>query len=142
MSYSKRVLVLVIGALFLMGSVSLAVAQQATQPAQKPADSGAAKPAAPATKAPAAKTLKLKGASVKSAIDDSLVVVAGKDKKEITFALSATTKIKKGGKAVTAKDLKEGDSVTVSYTEADGKMVAKSVTVAAPKVKEAAAPKK
>lgn len=140
MSYSKRVLVLVIGALFLMGSVSLAVAQQATQPAQKPADTGASKPAATATKAPAAKTLK--GATVKSATDDSLVVVAGKDKKEMTFALSATTKIKKGGKAVTAKDLKEGDSVSVSYTEADGKMVAKSLTVAAPKAKEAAAPKK
>jgi hypothetical protein len=70
--------------------------------------------------------------SVKSAGADS-IVVAGKEKgkeAEWTFAVDPTkTKIKKGGKDITAADLKAGDSVQVRYTDMDGKMVATSVTV-------------
>ena len=69
--------------------------------------------------------------TVKSATADS-IVVSGKDKgkdAEWTFAVDAGTKIKKGGKDVTASDVKAGDSVDVRYGEKDGKMMAQAVTV-------------
>lgn len=108
---------------------------QTTSPA--PAPAAPATPA-PAPKAPAksdAKVAKTKSATgtVKSASADSLVLVAGKDKKEWTFALDKDTKITKGGKAVDPKDLTDKDSATVTYTEAEGKMTAKTVTVKAAK---------
>ena len=69
---------------------------------------------------------------MKSATADSLMLVTvGKDKKEKdwTFVLDKDTKIMKDGKAAEAKDLAEKDAATVTYTEAAGKMTAKSVTV-------------
>jgi hypothetical protein len=95
-----------------------------------------AAPAAPATPAPA-KTEPAKAAAkaksatgtVKTATADNLVLVAGKDKKEMSFAVDKDTKITKAGKAATAADLAANDTATVSYTEADGKMTAKAVTV-------------
>jgi hypothetical protein len=71
--------------------------------------------------------------TVKSAAADSLVV-AGKAKgkeAEWTFAVDSKTKIKKGGKNVTAADVQAGDSVSVRYMDHDGKMVAQSVNVRA-----------
>ncbi len=74
--------------------------------------------------------------TVKSASADS-IVVAGKEKgkeAEWTFAVDpAKTKIKKGGKDITAADLKAGDSVTVRYAEQDGKATAHMVNVRAAK---------
>jgi hypothetical protein len=70
--------------------------------------------------------------TVKSASADS-IVVAGKEKgkeAEWTFAVDpAKTKIKKGGKDITAADLKAGDSVHVRYADQDGKATAQMVTV-------------
>jgi ribosomal protein S1 len=83
---------------------------------------------------------KMATGTVKSASADGLVV-AGKDKgkdAEWTFAVDAKTNIKKGGKTITAADLKAGDPVTVQYAEHDGKATAQSVSVKAP----SAAPKK
>lgn len=94
-------------------------------------------PAAPAQKAPAKaemkKVEKPKSASgtVKTAAADSVVLVAGKDKKEWTFGIDKDTKITKAGKAATPADLAANDTATVTYTEADGKMHAKSVSVKA-----------
>lgn len=104
------------------GSVGYAVAQDKKAEEKKPAAE---------TKKSDEKKMKSKSASgtVKSASADS-VVVAGKDKgkdAEWTFALDAKTAVKKGGKAATAADLKEGDSVKVKYMDHDGKMVAQSV---------------
>src|SRR5262245_60426349 len=79
-------------------------------------------------KKPAAKTAI---GTVKSASADSLVVggkMKGKDE-EWTFGVDSKTTVKKGGKAITAADVKAGDSVSVRYMEADGKMMAQSVTV-------------
>jgi hypothetical protein len=72
--------------------------------------------------------------TVKSASADSLVV-AGKEKgkdTEWTFGVDAKTSIKKGGKAITAADLKAGDAVTVRYAEHEGKALAQSVNVKDP----------
>jgi hypothetical protein len=101
---------------------------------------------APATKAPApapgakteVKKLSTKSASgaVKTTAADSLVLVAGKDKKEWTFALDKDTKITKGGKAAKVEQVTADDSATVTYIEQDGKMHARTVAV---KAKAAAA---
>ncbi len=126
---------------FLLGLAAPALAQSTTVPAA-PAPAPAP---APAQKAPAKaevkKVEKPKSASgtVKTASADSLVLVAGKDKKEWTFELEKDTKITKAGKAATAADLAAEDSATVTYTEHDGKMHAKSVS-AKPKM-AAAKPK-
>jgi hypothetical protein len=77
--------------------------------------------------------------TVKSASETSLVVqVTEKDntKKDLTLTLDKATKLTKGGKSVTAKDIMVGDRATVSYDE---KMTAKSVALRAP-AKAAAQP--
>lgn len=113
--------------MFVVGLAAPVFAQQApASSTPAPAKTEPAKPA-PAAKA-AAKTKSATG-TVKTAAPDSLVLVAGKDKKEMTFAVDKDTKITKGGKAATAADVAANDSVTVSYSEADGKMTAKSVSV-------------
>jgi hypothetical protein len=104
-----------------------------TAPTQAPVTSPAA-PAAPGAKAPTAKKVATKSATgtVKSTTADSLMLVTeGKDKKtkEWTFVLDKDTKIRKAGKPAEAKDLAEKDVATVTYTEAEGKMHAKSVVV-------------
>lgn len=114
-----------VGVLFVLGAMGSGWAQQA--PAPGPAEKPAVEKAAPAK--PAAKRL---AGSVKSASDESLVLeVVQKDKpaKEYTFALDPKAKLRKAGKAITAKDLKPGDPVSVSFTEADGKLIASAVTV-------------
>jgi uncharacterized protein YgiM (DUF1202 family) len=71
---------------------------------------------------------------VKSAAADSLVVLVGKAQKEETFVVDPTTKITKAGMAIPATDLTVNDSVRVHYTEAEGKVVAQTVTVRTRKV--------
>ncbi|MGH7387916.1 MAG: hypothetical protein ACREM3_00435 [Candidatus Rokuibacteriota bacterium] len=114
----KRLLALVVAAAFVTGTAGFAAAQA-------PKDD----------KKAAEKKMPSKNASgtVKSAAADS-VVVAGKDKgkdAEWTFAVDTKTKIKKGGKDVTAADLKTGDSVAVRYMEHGGKAVAQAINVRA-----------
>ena len=111
---------------FVLGPTALVFAQGTqTAPAQAPATS----PAAPAAKKVATKSAT---GTVKSTTADSLMLVTeGKDKKtkEWTFVLDKDTKITKAGKPAEAKDLAEKDMATVTYTEAEGKMHAKSVVV-------------
>jgi Cu/Ag efflux protein CusF len=56
------------------------------------------------------------------------VTVKGK-KKEVTVSLGDTTVIKAGKEKKTLADLKAGDKVHVSYTEADGKSVATRIAL-------------
>jgi hypothetical protein len=68
--------------------------------------------------------------TVKKTTDNGLVVVGretGQKDKEWAFALDAGTRIDAGGKSAT--ELREGDAVTVTYTNRDGKIVAQSVKV-------------
>lgn len=108
----KKLFVLVLGVIFLFGGVGLVDAAQHEM--KKEEKKMEAKPAA--AKAKSAEGM------VKSVSGTSLVV-EGKDKKEWTFAISGTV-------AESAKKLKAGDAVKVSYTEADGKMMASKVTMA------------
>ena len=82
----------------------------------------AAKPAKAATKTASGK--------VKKVSEGELVVVVtpkGKDAEDVTFIVEKETKIMKGGKVVGIKDVMEAETVTVTYSEADGKKTAKSV---------------
>jgi hypothetical protein len=120
----KNLIALCVAVVFAMGAAGLAVAQE-KKAEEKKTD---AKMEKKADKKPAAKTA---SGTVKSASADSLVV-AGKTKgkdEEWTFGVDAKTSIKKGGKSVTAADVKAGDSVQVKYTEDGGKAMAQSVTV-------------
>ena len=118
----KKGLAALLAAVFMTGlagvaGVALADEKQAEDKAQteKAADSHAKMRARSAA------------GTVKAAAADSLVVAAKKG--DLSFAVDDKTMIKKGGKAITASDIKPGDSVRVRYMEHDGKMVAQSVTV-------------
>jgi hypothetical protein len=138
-----------VAGMFLASLTGMALAQTSTAPAA-PATPA---PAAPATKAPAAKStdtmkkpmMHSATGTVKSAAPDTLMLVTvGKDKKEKewSFVLDKDTKLMKAGKAIEAKDIAEKDTATVSYAEADGKMMAKTVTIKTAKaaVKKPATP--
>jgi len=129
----SKLLALFVAATFITGTVGLAVAQ-APAPEKKMEKSGEKsgdmKKSDGKMKKPAAKNA---NGTVKSASADS-IVVAGKEKgkeAEWTFGVDSKTMIKKGGKSITAGDLKAGDAVHVRYSEADGKAVAQAVTVKA-----------
>ena len=125
----KRALAAVVGLAFVFASVGLAAAQT-SPPATKTDDKKMDKDAS-MKKTPHHTAV----GTVKSAGADSLVV-AGKSKgkdTEWTFALNDKTKIKKAGKDVTAKDLAEGDKVTVRYMDEGGKMTAMNVTASGAK---------
>ena len=117
----KKLVALFLSALFLIGPAGLAAAQD------KQVDD---KKAAETTPGKAVGKSKNANGTVKAATPDSLTVI-GRDKKEWIFAVDTKTSIKKAGKAVVATDLKEGDPVYVQFAEADGKLLAKSVTVKA-----------
>ena len=130
----KRLCALLVGIVFVAGTVGAAAAQTATTTTDK-------KPAADTKKDASAKKPATKTATgtVKSTSPDS-IVVAGKDKgkdMEWTFAVDDKTKVKKAGKDTTAKDLAAGDKVTVRYMDHDGKATAMNVSASAPKKAEA-----
>ena len=127
----RKLIALCVALVFAMGAVGSAVAQEKKAEEKKSEMKPDAKMEKKAEKKPAVKTA---SGSVKSASADS-IVVAGKAKgkeEEWTFGVDAKTSIKKGGKSVSAADLKSGDSVTVKYIEDGGKAVAQSVTAKAP----------
>jgi hypothetical protein len=125
----KNLLALVVAIAFTAGLAGLAMGQ-ATTPS--PADKKADQPAE--MKKPAEmKRMPVKNANgtVKAAAADS-IVVAGKERKketEWTFGVTPKTSVRKGGKSITAADLKPGDSVHVRYMDMDGRAVAQSVMV-------------
>ena len=133
----KKLIALPLAVVFALGTAGFALAQE-KKAEEKKSDTmksdtmkSDAKMEKKAEKKAASKTA---NGTIKSASADS-VVVAGKDKgkeAEWTFAVDPKTSIKKGGKAITAADIKTGDSVQVKYTETDGKAMAQSVTVKAP----------
>ena len=134
----KRLFALLVGIVFVSGTVGFAAAQATSTTTDK-------KPAADTKMEKSAKKASSKTASgtVKSASPDS-IVVAGKEKgkeAEWTFAVDDKTKVKKAGKETTAKDLAPGDKVTVKYMDHDGKATAMTVNATSAS-KKAAAEKK
>ncbi len=131
----KKLIAMCVALLFAMGTAGLAVAQEKKAEEKKSDTKSDAKMDKKEKKA----ATKSASGTVKSASADSLVVggkMKGKDE-EWTFGVDAKTAIKKGGKAITAADVKAGDSVQVRYTEDAGKMMAQSVMVKAATAKKA-----
>jgi hypothetical protein len=127
----KRSLALFVAVIFVAVFAGLALAQGTTEPgAGKKSDEKKMDKPAGDMKKP---TVHNANGTVKSASADSLVVSGkkGKETTEWTFAVDSKTKIKKGGKDVTAADLAPGDNVHVRYREEGGKNVAAAVTVRA-----------
>jgi hypothetical protein len=133
----RRVVALVVGVAFAAGLSTSVLAQGPTttppkeeKKAQKPAE----------VRKPTARTA---NGTVKSSAADHLVVSGkakgGKDV-EWSFAVDPRTRIRKGGKDITAGDLAAGDAVHVRYHAEGGTNVAESVSVRAPR-KAAGAPK-
>ena len=97
----------------------------------------AQQPAAKPTPAPARENASKLGTrsvtgSIKTATDKGLVVVGheeGQQDKEWAFAFDGSTRIDADGKPRPATELREGDAVTVSYTNRDGKIIAQNVKV-------------
>jgi len=114
----KKLLALVVALVFAAGSAGVALAQTPTP------DTKADKPGA-MKKTP----LRNANGTVKAASADSIVVAGKARNKEVewTFAVDPKTSIRRGGKSITAADLKPGDSVHVRYTNMDGKAVAQSI---------------
>ena len=70
--------------------------------------------------------------TVKTRTDKGIVIVGremGKNDREWSFVFDADTRIAAGDQARGASDLREGDPVTVTYANREGKVVAQSVTV-------------
>jgi hypothetical protein len=70
--------------------------------------------------------------TVKKTTEDGFVVVgreSGQKDKEWAFVLDPATRVDADGKMKAARDLREGDAVTVTYTNRDGRIVAQSVKV-------------
>jgi len=137
----KKLVALLVAGAFVTGLAGLAMAQTPAAPAT---EKKTEKPAEKMDKK-AERKGKSRNASgvVKSTGADS-VVVAGKEKgkdAEWTFAVDAKTRIKKGGKDITAKDLAAGDNVHVRYMDHEGKATASAITVRPAKRAEAMAKK-
>ena len=131
----KKLIAMCVALVFAMGTAGLAVAQEKKAEEKKSEMKSDTKMDKKEKKA----ATKSASGTVKSASADSLVVggkMKGKDE-EWTFGVDPKTTIKKGGKAITAADVKAGDSVQVKYTEDAGKMTAQSVTVKAAPAKKA-----
>jgi Domain of unknown function (DUF5666) len=136
----KRSLALIIAVLFGIGSAGPAVAQSTASPAPAQTPAPAPAPAQKSTESkPKPAEIKTKQAqgTVKSTSPESLVV-AGKEKNpgtkemkdaEWTFAVDSKTAIRKSGKAITAADLKAGDTVQVRYMDQAGKPTAVAIQV-------------
>ena len=70
--------------------------------------------------------------TIKHTMDNGLVVVGretGKADREWAFTLDASTRVDRAGRVQAVSDLRQGDPVTVSYTNRDGKVVAQNVTL-------------
>jgi len=114
----KRILIVLVALLAMVAFVSGVVAQE--KKAEKPA-AAAEKPKAEKPKAP--KALKASGTVAK--YDAGKMIALKVKDKEMPFDVTADTKIK--------GEVKEGAKATVMYKKDGDKMVATSVSIAAPK---------
>jgi hypothetical protein len=120
----------------LMGIAAFAIATMPLQAAEKPVKQpakAAAKVGVAGAAAPSNRTIPFRG-KLASKTDASITVGSR------TFEVGAETRITKEGKAATLADAVVGESLTGSYLEKDGKLLAKSVFLG-PKVSAADAVK-
>jgi Cu/Ag efflux protein CusF len=116
----KKALALIISVLFVfaVSSLSFAAAEQKAAPA----------PAKMEEKKAPVKVKQATGAV--TAVDAKAKSITVKAKKgDVTAMVDDKTKIMMGKEMKTLADVKAGDKVTMKYSEADGKMTAKSIAI-------------
>ncbi len=114
----KKALAILATAALLGGGLAVLGVAEDTKAERKPAPGGAAQNS---------KDARRLAGTIKSGAPDRIVVSARG--KEWTFAVDAKTAITREGSAVSATDVKAGETVRVWYTTQDGKMVAQRVAV-------------
>lgn len=128
----KKTIAIIVSILFVLSVAGLSfAAEQKAAPA--PEKKEMKKEAAPAEKKTEKKAAPKTVSGEVAAVDAKAMTVTVKGKKgDVAITVDDKTKFEKGK---TLADVKVGDKATVKYTEADGKNVAKSVTVKAAKKK-------
>jgi|WetSurSiteA1Bulk_404760.scaffolds.fasta_scaffold01425_4 hypothetical protein len=131
----KKTIAIIVAALFVFALASVSFAAEAKKAAPAPAPAvekkAAPAPAVEEKKAPA-KVKQVTGAV--KAVDAMSITVSKKVKgkaEDTVVAVNDKTKITMGKEKKAIADVKVGDKVTVKYSEADGKMTAKSIAVMA-----------
>lgn len=113
----KKALALIISVLFVFAVASMSFAAE-----EKKAET------VPMEKKSPAKVKQVTGEV--TAVDAKAKTVTVKGKKgDVTAMIDDKTKIMMGKDTKTLADVKAGDKVTLKYSEADGKMMAKSIAV-------------
>jgi thioredoxin-dependent peroxiredoxin len=130
----KKTIAIIVSLIFVLSFAGLSFA--ADKPAaEKKAEPAKAAPAAAEKKAEPAKAAPAKVKQVTgdvAAVDAKAGTITVKGKKgDTTVATDAKTKIMMGKDVKAIADVKVGDKVTVKFSEADGKMTAKSVAIKA-----------
>jgi Cu/Ag efflux protein CusF len=114
----KKILSVVLSLIFVFAVTSISFAAETKDAAAAPA----------VEQKEAAKPVQVTGEI--TAIDAAAKTFTVKGRKgEVAFSANDKTKVKAGKEAKTLADLKAGDKVTVKYTKADGKNMAKSVKI-------------
>src|SRR5258705_5623063 len=121
----RKIMVLAIAALFVMGVMSIALAGEAKMAGKHETMHKVVGEVMSVDAT--AKTLTIKE-----------TLKAGGQPKEVTFSIGDKARIMSGGKAEELATLKAGDSGTVRYHDENGKMMAHEVTAAKPAAKPAA----
>ena len=128
----KKTIAIIVSLLFVLSIAGLSfAAEKAAAPAPSPAPEKKmmekkAEPAKMEEKKAPAKIKQVTG-EVKS-VDAKSVTVKGK-KADVTVSVDDKTKIMAGKDKKTLADVKAGDKVSVKYTEAEGKNMAKSIAI-------------
>jgi len=129
----KKAIAIMVAVLFAFALTSVSFAaekkaapapmEQKAAPMEKKAAPEAAKPMAEKPK------VKMVTGEVKAVDAAAMTVTVAKKGKETVVTVNDKTKIMMGKEKKTLADVKAGDKVTVKYTEAAGKNMAKSVAI-------------
>jgi ribosomal protein S1 len=128
----KKVIAIFVSVIFVFAFASLSLAAEKAAPAPAPME----KKAAAATEKPKVHqvTGDVKAVDMKAMTISVTKMMKGKAE-ETMITVGDKTKIMMGKEKKALADVKAGDKVTVKYTEAEGKNMAKSVAIHAPEKK-------
>jgi len=135
----KKAIAIIVSVIFVLSFAGLSFAADKAAPMKKEAAAPAKAEEKAAEKKAPAKIKAITGEVM--AVDATSITVKGK-KGDVTATVGDKTSVKMGKEKKAIADVKVGDKVTVKYTEADGKNMAKMISIAAAKPAEKKAEKK
>lgn len=128
----KKAIAIIVSVLFVFALTSLSFAAEEKKTAPAPAEKKEAAPVKAEEKKAPAKVKQVTG-EVKAVDTKAMTITVTKKMKdkvvETVVAVDDKTKIMLDKEKKTLADVKVGDKVTVKYSEADGKNIAKSVAI-------------